>query len=121
MTVEDIKGATVAQPAREFPFLLRVLWFFILGWELTGVWILVAWALNATIILLPVGLWMIDRVPQVLTLKARPGEGVMGVAAPRGMEVAWGRCHEGDAAPAYWPWIQMIRALLTQGDPCGGT
>lgn len=61
------------QPVRQVPFLLRVIWFFVLGWELTGAWILVAWALNLTIIGLPLGLWMINRVPQVLTLKARPG------------------------------------------------
>ncbi|MEW5985719.1 MAG: YccF domain-containing protein [Chloroflexota bacterium] len=66
-------SATIQQPAKEIPFLLRVIWFFVLGWELTGAWILIAWALNATIIGLPLGLWMIDRVPQVLTLKARPG------------------------------------------------
>lgn len=64
---------TVKQPVRQVPFLLRVIWFFVLGWELTGIWILVAWALNLTIIGLPLGLWMINRVPQVLTLKARPG------------------------------------------------
>ena len=63
----------VAQPAREIPFLLRALWFVFFGWEITAVWILIAWALNLTIIGLPLGLWMIDRVPQVLTLKARPG------------------------------------------------
>ena len=57
----------------EMPFLLRAIWFFVFGWELTGIWILIAWALNASIIGLPLGLWMIDRVPQVLTLKARPG------------------------------------------------
>lgn len=61
------------QPVRQVPFLLRVIWFFVLGWELTGAWILVAWALNLTIIGLPLGIWMINRVPQVLTLKARPG------------------------------------------------
>ncbi len=62
-----------ARPVRELPFILRAIWFFVLGWELAGVWILIAWALNLTIIGLPLGLWMIDRVPQVLTLKARPG------------------------------------------------
>ena len=64
---------TKVKPVQEIPFLLRVIWFFVLGWELTGVWILIAWALNVTILFLPLGLWMIDRVPQVLTLKARPG------------------------------------------------
>jgi uncharacterized membrane protein YccF (DUF307 family) len=61
------------RPVKQLPFLLRVIWFFVLGWELAGVWILVAWVLNITIIGLPFGLWMIDRVPQVLTLKMRPG------------------------------------------------
>ncbi len=64
----------VSQPARQVPFLLRVIWFFVLGWELTAIWLLVAWLLNLTIVGLPMGLWMINRVPQVLTLKARPGE-----------------------------------------------
>ena len=70
IAVESVK---VRRGTGEFPLLLRIIWFFVLGWELTGIWILVAWAFNATIIGLPLGLWMIDRVPQVLTLKSRPG------------------------------------------------
>lgn len=72
MTSETVT-TKVTEPVKEIPFLIRAIWFFVLGWELTGVWILVAWALNATILGLPLGLWMIDRVPQVLTLKARRG------------------------------------------------
>lgn len=68
-----VAKTTVRQPVKQLPFLLRVIWFFVLGWELAGAWILVAWILNATIIGLPVGLWMINRVPQVLTLRAQPG------------------------------------------------
>ncbi len=69
---ENIMPTKIKQTG-EVPFIIRVLWFFIVGWELTGVWILIAWALNATIIGLPLGLWMIDRVPQILTLKSRSG------------------------------------------------
>jgi len=72
--MSDTLKTTVKQPAQQFPFILRVIWFFVLGWELAGVWILVAWVLNATIIGLPLGLWMLDRVPQVLTLKAQSGQ-----------------------------------------------
>jgi uncharacterized membrane protein YccF (DUF307 family) len=72
MTTENV-STKLKEENPEMPFLLRVIWFFVFGWELTGVWILVAWALNASIIGLPLGLWMIDRVPQLLTLKARPG------------------------------------------------
>lgn len=73
---ESIAAKPISQPARQVPFLLRVIWFFVLGWELTGAWILVAWAFNVTLIGLPVGIWMLDRVPQVLTLKSRSGDWV---------------------------------------------
>ena len=72
MTTETVP-MKVKETNPEMHFLLRAIWFFVFGWELTGIWILVAWALNASILGLPLGLWMIDRVPQVLTLKARPG------------------------------------------------
>ena len=51
------------------PLLLRVLYFLLFGWWFTGVWINAAWVLNVTVIGLPLGLWMLNRVPQVLTLK----------------------------------------------------
>jgi len=57
----------------EFPFLLRVLWFIFVGWHVTLYWILIAWALNVTIVGLPLGLWMLNRVPQVVTLKPVKG------------------------------------------------
>jgi uncharacterized membrane protein YccF (DUF307 family) len=53
----------------DVPLLLRILYFFLFGWWATGVWINVAWLLNATIIGLPLGVWMLNRVPQVLTLR----------------------------------------------------
>src|SRR5271155_4872882 len=34
-----------------------------------------------------------------------------------GLQVLWGRCWEGDGAPAYWPWIQVIRTFLDALDP----
>jgi uncharacterized membrane protein YccF (DUF307 family) len=51
------------------PLLARLLYFLLFGWWATGIWINVAWALNATIIGLPLGVWMLNRVPQVLTLR----------------------------------------------------
>jgi tetratricopeptide (TPR) repeat protein len=35
----------------------------------------------------------------------------------KGLQVLWGRCWEGDGAPAYWPWIQVIRSFLGALDP----
>ena len=33
-----------------------------------------------------------------------------------GAAVHWGRCWEGDGAPAFWPWIQILRALARSAD-----
>src|SRR5215470_19860167 len=33
-------------------------------------------------------------------------------ARDRGVKVAWGRCWEAGGAPAYWPWVQSLRACV---------
>ena len=52
--------------------LLRALWFIFVGGWLALAWIAVAWIFNITIIGLPVGLAMLNRVPQVMTLSPGP-------------------------------------------------
>lgn len=36
------------------------------------------------------------------------------VARERGFTVVWGRCWEVGGAPAYWPWIQVLRGLVRE-------
>jgi predicted ATPase len=48
--------------------------------------------------------------------KTRLAEEISNDASARGMRVAWGRCWEGGGAPAYWPFIQILRACLTDRD-----
>lgn len=50
-------------------FLVRALWFVVIGWWATPLVINAAWFLNATILLLPIGIKLINLVPTVLTLK----------------------------------------------------
>ncbi len=50
---------------------VRALYFLLVGWWLTGLWLAVAWGLVVSVLLLPVGIKMINRVPFVLTLKRR--------------------------------------------------
>jgi uncharacterized membrane protein YccF (DUF307 family) len=49
--------------------LIRLLYFFVIGLWLSGIWVTVAWVLCVTILGLPIGLWMLNKLPQVATLQ----------------------------------------------------
>jgi uncharacterized membrane protein YccF (DUF307 family) len=49
--------------------LIRFLWFLFLGWWLGGLVSVLAWALIAIVIGLPLGLWLVNRLPSVMTLR----------------------------------------------------
>lgn len=49
--------------------LVRALYFIFFGLWLGGIWTTIAWVLTITIIGLPIGLLMLNRIPQVMTLK----------------------------------------------------
>ena len=49
--------------------------------------------------------------------KTRLADELAARAKTLGMQVLWGRCWEGEGAPAYWPWIQIVRAFLGTLDP----
>jgi DNA-binding winged helix-turn-helix (wHTH) protein/tetratricopeptide (TPR) repeat protein len=58
---------------------------------------------------------------RVVFLVGEPGIGKTRTAEQLGVEaeqagVYWlaGRCYEGEGAPAFWPWLQILRALLTR-------
>jgi hypothetical protein len=37
--------------------------------------------------------------------------------APTEVRVLWGRCWEAGGAPAYWPWIEVLRPLVAETNP----
>ncbi|MDP9189257.1 MAG: AAA family ATPase, partial [Actinomycetota bacterium] len=49
--------------------------------------------------------------------KSRLAEQLSIRARERGVRVLVGRCWEAGGAPAYWPWIQALRAYLREGVP----
>lgn len=48
--------------------------------------------------------------------KTRLSEELVARAAARGFGTAWGGGYEGGGAPAFWPWVGVIRSLLDGGD-----
>ena len=44
--------------------------------------------------------------------KTRLADELAADAASRGMRVVWGRCWEGGGAPAYLPWVDILRTLI---------
>ena len=61
-------GRVIERDVPQLPFLLRAVYFLLIGWWLSAVWIAIAWALNASIIGMVIGFWMFDRVPALITL-----------------------------------------------------
>ncbi len=68
-TIVDGRPATVSGLPEEYPFLLRVLYFFLLGWQVAGYAIIIGYLLCLTIIGIPAGLWILNRIPLLMTLK----------------------------------------------------
>jgi DNA-binding CsgD family transcriptional regulator len=44
--------------------------------------------------------------------KTRLAEELAARAAGRGAVVLWGRCWQGEGAPAFWPWVQVVRGYV---------
>jgi uncharacterized membrane protein YccF (DUF307 family) len=61
-------GQVIDVKTPQRPFLVRALYFILIGWWFSALWIGAAWALCATVLGMVVGFWMLNRVPAVITL-----------------------------------------------------
>ena len=61
-------GKVVNVAVAQYPVLIRALYFVLIGWWFSAIWMAIAWALCASIIGMIVGFWMFNRVPALITL-----------------------------------------------------
>lgn len=59
----------VATEQEQHPFWLRALYFLVIGWWWSGIWMSVAYVLCVTILLMPIGLRMFRMTPAMTTLR----------------------------------------------------
>ena len=77
--------------------LVRFIWWLFIGWWASGIAVAVAWVALVTILGIPLGIWIINRLPSILTLRPRTREWSLGqdeegrtVVSDRGRpQVAW--------------------------------
>jgi uncharacterized membrane protein YccF (DUF307 family) len=78
--------------------LIRFAWWLVIGWWLSGVVITIAWLALLTLVGFPLAIWLINRLPTVLTLRPRTRVWVLGQdASGRTVVSAIGR-----PQPAWW-------------------
>ena len=77
--------------------LVRFVWRLFIGWWASGIAVTIAWVALITIIGIPLGIWIINRLPSILTLRPRTRHWTLGqdeqgraVVSDRGRpQVAW--------------------------------
>jgi uncharacterized membrane protein YccF (DUF307 family) len=66
--VSRSNGSTMVIRPPQVNLFLRIVYFIFVGWWASLVWAIIGYLLCLTFIGLPVGLWMIDQTPAILSL-----------------------------------------------------
>jgi uncharacterized membrane protein YccF (DUF307 family) len=61
-------GRLVEVAVPQLPFLVRAIYFLLIGWWFSALWIIVAWLLHASIVGMLIGFWMFNRTAAIVTL-----------------------------------------------------
>ncbi len=66
---EDGRFSMVEVKTPQINIFLRAIYFALIGWWFSALWMELAYLLTASVIGIPIGFWMFDLVPAVLTLR----------------------------------------------------
>lgn len=69
LTLKPAERDDFGKTDREFPFIIRVIWFFVVGWWLGLGCFKIGYLLCLTILFMPAGIWLLHRVPEAMTLR----------------------------------------------------
>ena len=87
--------------------LVRFIWWLLVGWWASGIVIGIAWLALVTIVGIPIGIWLINRLPSILTLRPRTRQWSVGQDA-EGRTIMV----EGSRTQTAWPirglWFLLI-------------
>lgn len=72
-TGEPCESCHTQHQREPLPFILRVIWFFLLGWEIGFIVLVLGYLCLVSVIGIPFGIYLLNRVPLVLTLSMRYG------------------------------------------------
>jgi uncharacterized membrane protein YccF (DUF307 family) len=67
----NVAAPTIVLQVKQRGLFVRALWFLFIGWWLSGALMFVAGACIASVVLLPAGLALVNRLPEVMTLRPR--------------------------------------------------
>ena len=56
------------------PILVRIVWYLLVGWWVTGIAMAIAWLAAIVLVGLPLSFWLVNRIPTMLTLRPRREE-----------------------------------------------
>lgn len=87
--------------------LVRAVWWLFVGWWASGIAVAVAWIALVTIVGIPLGIWIINRLPTVLTLRPRTRHWVLGQDS-EGRSVVSGRGRPQVAWPIRGLWFVVV-------------
>ena len=69
--VQQVNPPPVVVKVKEHGFIVRALYYLLIGWWFGLFWVLLSWFMYATVIGAPLGIIMFNKVPGAISLKAR--------------------------------------------------